>query len=406
MIQILRNTRGFSLVEMIIVMGLFVVIIAITGESFNRIITQAFSQTKTAESNISGIVGLEMMRVDTESSGYGLLWSFQNAFVYNEAADAPGVNLNDNGRVYSDVNQNNVPRAVMSLNNVVSADPTVLLTGTDVLAIRSMSVATNTPARLWTYVESMVLPTGNPAPAPYMWSSDNLAPGNRVVMIQPVANMKPANALVVNPGSSTWTATFANYSTIGKPPSYNDAEKKSDAYIIYGVNDSVALRMPFNRADYYVRRPATTEQGWFRLPQRCNPSTGVLLKGVVGHASGNYQELPLLECVLDLQVVYGIITPGSSVLTDDDGTILSTLTPSDIRQQLKEIKIYILTHDGGIDRTYTYPNATIGVGPGNGITSGTGRTYDFAANGVANWQNYRWRVYQIVARPHNLAGGQ
>jgi len=114
------------------------------------------------------------------------------------------------------------------------------------------------------------------------------------------------------------------------------------------------------------------------------------------------QKLPLLECVLDMQVVFGIITPGSTATTDTND--ISGLTAKQIREQLKEIKIYLLTHDGGLDRNYTYPNATIGVGPGDGITSGTGRTYDFAANGVSNWRNYRWRVYQIVARPNNLTG--
>jgi hypothetical protein len=87
-----------------------------------------------------------------------------------------------------------------------------------------------------------------------------------------------------------------------------------------------------------------------------------------------------------------------------DSADISALTPKEVREQVKTIKVYILTHDGGRDRNYTYPNATIGVGPGDGIISGTGRTYDFAANGIPDWQNYRWRVYQMVARPSNLTG--
>jgi hypothetical protein len=341
------------------------------------------------------------MRVDVEAAGYGLPWSFSRAITYSEATANPGTALNDNGRTYTDSSQNNVPHAIMSTNNVVSADPTVVFTGSDVLAIRGQSLATNAASKRWTYIESAVLPTVNPAPTPYRWSADNLAATDRVVLLQPIASLKPANQLIAKSNTAWWSG-FNNYSTIGKPPEYNDAEKKSDAYIIYGVDGDTDLTMPFNRGDFYVRRPAASDEGWIRLPQRCNTSTGVLFKGVVSQGSGGYQELPLLECVLDMQVVYELRTAGSSMVTDSSD--ISALTPKEVREQVKAVKIYILTHDGGLDRGFTYPNATIGVGPGNGIISGTGRTYDFAANGVPSWQNYRWRVYQMVSRPTNLTG--
>lgn len=404
MSETLRTNRGFTLVEMIIVMLIFVIVIGITGSAFNRIVSQSLSLTKTAESNIAGIVGLELMRVDLESAGYGLPWSFSQPIVYDEAEEVPGIDLNDKDRVYaSDPGQNNVPRAIMSTNDIVLAtpDPAVVFNGSDVLTVRGQSVATNAASKRWTYVESAVLPNGNPAPEPHPWSADNLAATDRVVMIQPLASLKPTKQLVAK-SSTAWSATFNNYSTIGKPPVYNDAEKKSEAFIIYGVDGDTPLRMPFNRADFYVRRPAASENGWVKLPQRCNAATGVLFKGIVSQGNGNYQELPLLECVLDMQVVYELLTPGTSMLTESSD--ISALTPKEVREQVKTIKVYILSHDGGRDRNYTYPNATIGVGPGNGIISGTGRTYDFAANGIPDWQNYRWRVYQMVARPGNLTG--
>lgn len=403
MFETFRTNKGFTLVEMIIVMLIFVVVIGITSDAFNRIVSMALNLTKTAESNISGIVGLELLRTDLESAGYGLPWSFSQDISYSEAAEFPGTSLNDNTRTYaSDSTQDKVPRPVMSVNNVVSADQAVVFNGSDVLTVRSQSVATNAASKRWTYVESKVLPMTNPNPSYYSWSAENLAASDRVVLIQPVANYKQIKQLVVNSNTNLWAARFDNYSTIGKPPVYSDAEKKSDAYIIYGVDGDTDLRMPFNRADFYVRRPASSEQGWVRLPQRCNPSAGVLFKGVVGQSNGNYNELPLLECVLDMQVVFELRTPGTTMLTDSSD--ISALTPKEVREQVKLIKVYILTHDGGLDRSYTYPNATIGVGPGDGIISGTGRTYDFAMNGIPDWQNYHWRVYQMVARPNNLTG--
>ncbi len=402
-----RSNKGFTLVEMVIVMAIFVIVIGITGSAFNRIVTQALSLTKTAESNIAGIVGLELMRVDVEAAGYGLPWSFSQPITYSEATAVQGTALNDNDRTYaSDPTQNNVPRAIMSTNNIVSTDQAVVFNGSDVMTVRGQTVATNTASKRWTYIESAVRPDTNPNPDKHRWSADNLADTDRVVLINPIANLKPTNQLVVNSTSGSWTAPFNNYSTIGKPPVYNDAEKKSDAYIIYGVDGSTDLRMPFNRADFYVRRPAASENGYLKLPQRCNPSTGVLFKGVVRQDTGAYQEFPLLECVLDMQVVYELRTAGSNIPTNSDvlntqpPDVVRPLTPQEVREQVKAVKVYILTHDGGRDRNYTYPNTTISVGPGDG----TGSTYNFATSGIPDWQNYRWRVYQIVARPSNLTG--
>lgn len=399
MFKKVNNNRGFSLVEMIIVMALFIVVIGITGDAFNRIVSKSLSLTNSAESNIAGIVGLEILRTDIESAGYGLPWSFSQPITYSEAADNPGLLLNDNGRTYStDSAQNNIPRAVLSIDGYAPGDDTETLGGTDVLTVRAQTIATNATAKRWTYVESEVLPTVNPSPVPHTWTSDNLLATDRVIVMQPIAAMKPTNQLVAaGSASSKWSATFDKYDTIGKPAVYNDAEKKSDAFIIYGVNDDTDLRMPFNRADYYVRRPATTENSWIRLPNRCHPGTGVLFKGVVGQASGQYQELPLLECVLDMQVVYSLRTSGSASTIDVSD--ISGLTPEQVREQVKEVQVYILTHVGGKDLSYTNPNSTIVVGPG----SGSGRTIDFTTVGN-DWQNYRWKVYRTIARPRNLAG--
>jgi prepilin-type N-terminal cleavage/methylation domain-containing protein len=407
-----KDDRGFSIVEMVIVMAVFVIIIMVTSEAFNTIVTKSRLQTQLADTNISGIIGLEMLRVDVESAGYGLPWKFkfipENRYTddisYAEAIDDPGVALNRNAQTYSDSGQNKVPPAVSGTNNIASADPTVVLAGTDVLAVRSLRISNDAAGKRWTYVESGV--------APRQWNSDMVAGSDNIIMTQLIDGSKAVNDLLIKrpagsgPGVAStpvWTSTFSNYSTVfGKPTVYTSAEKKSDMYTIYGVTSSTALRMPFNRADYYVRRPAVAEDAFMLLPQRCNPASGVLFKAIVGHTSGRYDEMPIMECVLDFQVVYGLKTPGSSVVADTSD--ISALNPAEIRERIKEIRMYILTHDGGKDNNFNYTNATIGVGPGDGLTSGTGRTLDFAAQGVPDWQNYRWRVYQVVARPMNLVG--
>src|SRR5450631_1936243 len=141
----LRTNKGFTLVEMIVVMLIFVIVIVLTGDAFNRIVSQSLKLTTTAESNIAGVVGLELMRVDLESAGYGLPWSFSEPIIYNEATAVIGVPLNDNLGTYPDQAQNAVPRPVMSTDNVniTPADQVVVFNGSDVLTIRSQTVATN-----------------------------------------------------------------------------------------------------------------------------------------------------------------------------------------------------------------------------------------------------------------------
>ncbi|MDP2278588.1 MAG: hypothetical protein Q8K51_10240, partial [Nitrospirota bacterium] len=85
--------------------------------------------------------------------------------------------------------------------------------------------------------------------------------------------------------------------------------------------------------------------------------------------------------------------------TNADGTIdttldsIAALTAQSVRDQVKEIRVYILAHEGQRDAAYTYPNPTIPVGPGGGF----GRTFNLGAN-----LNYRWKVYTLVVRPNNL----
>ena len=69
-----KNNNGFTLVELIVVIGIFVVVIAITGKGLNAVLKHVSLQSKIAEGNIEGVLGLEMMRRDISSAGFGLPW--------------------------------------------------------------------------------------------------------------------------------------------------------------------------------------------------------------------------------------------------------------------------------------------------------------------------------------------
>lgn len=165
--------------------------------------------------------------------------------------------------------------------------------------------------------------------------------------------------------------------------------------------------MPFNRADYYVRRPDNTVSAERnKLPRRCAPKTGILFKGLVRQDSGTLDELPLLDCVADMQVVYSLDSNSSGVVTDSsvliNPTTLNSLTADEIRTDLKAIQVYALTHEGGKDRYFTYPNQFIAVGPSaDGITTGSGRSFDLSTIG-SDWQRYRWKVYRMTVNLTNM----
>jgi hypothetical protein len=138
------------------------------------------------------------------------------------------------------------------------------------------------------------------------------------------------------------------------------------------------------------------------VPKRCAPNTGVLVKGIVKHADGGLLTYPLFDCVADFQVVYRIDT-------NDDGIIDSTVSANinaladtnsngirdaeEIRKQLKEVRVYILTHEGQKDSSYTHSPTTVTVGE-----YGMGRDFNIGAN-----INYRWKVYRLILKPLNLS---
>jgi prepilin-type N-terminal cleavage/methylation domain-containing protein len=400
--EMIRNSRGFSLVELIVVMAMFVLVIAITSDAFNNILKNAVQQSKTAESNIEGIVGLEIMRKDIASAGFGIPWSFQSAIIYNEVDPDQGaqekIAAAYNGTPNVTV-QTSVPRAIFGGNDIHLASPDInkLIDLSDYLVIRATSIGATEAAQRWSYMNytGAVKPDADSI-TPVSWSKDNLRTDDWVTVVRMGLSGKFSKELVVNGGAFT--------TTYGALDNFTPQESKVTNYI-YGVyykdTDNTPPRMPFNRSDYYVRRPADSE--YDKLPKRCAPYTGILYKGNVTHKNGNFTntELPLLDCVADMQIVYMLETSTNGTITETGD--ISGLSAQQIREQVKAVQVYLLTHDGGKDPLFTYPNSTIGVGPSaDGKSSATGRTFDLEGIIKAGWQNYRWKVYRLIVKPANL----
>jgi prepilin-type N-terminal cleavage/methylation domain-containing protein len=399
---------GFSLTELLVAMSVFLFVIAAATGMFIPLIRQFKHQSTLAETNIEGTVGLELLRNDIEHAGYGIPWSFQGSITYNEAITDPAKNFNDA--------PHNTPRAVLSTNNMVFPGLNNIFNGTDYLVIKSTVLGKNNnyTVQKWSYITA----EGKPR----RWGSDDLQDGEGVIVIRPQAGDTKLKELIVDGGSF-----FTTYSSSAFPAAFSPS-RPSEGFLIYGVSPSIPLRMPFNRADYFVRR--FDEDGNDIVPRRCAQKTGVLEKGIVnntldseGGKLTNY--LTLLDCVADLQVAFGIDTtsPPDRIIdcyTNDPGTLLYPADAKNLRDRIRELRLYILSQEGRYDINYILDlNAyntdiapkigcptCIRVGEGNASPmncsgeSILGRDFDLTT--IPDWQHYRWKVYTLVVRPDNL----
>jgi len=385
----IKQEKGFTLVELMITMVLFVFVMAAGSQIFSGLLTQFKQQSKITETNIEGVVGLEMLRQDIEKAGYALPFVIPAGISYPEAINSPS------GLPYSPANYNettsggttNPPRAVLSGDGAG-------LNGSDVLIIKAVNVAQKIVTEKWSH---LTLKDGVLTKKTWDVAGENFADGDYVMALTTGTTDSNRRTLVVSDGSF-----YKPYSSV------NDfgPTVATEARYIYGLHDSTP-HMPFNRADYYISAA--------NVPQRCAANTGVLMKSIISHVNGALdanETLPLLDCVADMQVVFGVDQD-----TPLDGTIncyvdnlndgLVTVDAENIRMRVKEVRIFLLGHEGQIDRSFNFQapinpsSITVGETSGN-CTGATVLGRDFNLNGITDWQNYRWKVYTMVVLPMNL----
>jgi prepilin-type N-terminal cleavage/methylation domain-containing protein len=436
----LQNTKGFTLVEMIIVMAVFIVVIFMTASSFNTILTQSGKLMQSEENNIEGVVGLEMLRHDIEQAGFGLPWVSMSSYAnyddaehplytdldlpnYNEVTSAPHKEYNDGlprPTAAGTPASCRIPRAVVSGDNLVAGSGTYgIVAGTDYLAIKATTLGRNVDSQRWTYINYSGTVTPFPIP-PTRWLTDNIRNSAGVIitrreLVDNNGISSYAPMLIYDPANTTSLAFFSQpFPSPGNAfPEKFSPLNKTQIYYVYGVdNPGNDLSMPFNRVNYFIAKPSDTKT----IPAYCAPNTGILYRTTVSHSDNGLTYMPVLDCVADMQIVLGFNFNDSSgtvnVFSNADGSTVSNMSGSTVdvpstlrdanllRDRLKVVKIYILAQEGRIDTSYTSKN-TILVG-GSGESALT-KNYDLVAN---NATHYRWKMYQIIARPKNLMSNQ
>ena len=385
--RILKKTNGFTLIELLIVLVIFSVVIMVTSNIFNVLLPKAKSLAKSETSSTQGIIGLEMLRSDLEKTGFGLFTGVDTPPpTYGEALNTPASDYNDA--------PNGIPRAITAGNDLTSG----VLSGTDYLVIKATNVAVNPASQCWTVV--------NGATTSKIWGGSDLkeSRNDRAVVVTQTYNNNevfrklvynaaaPVNNTIAYKANAVYASPFAPYTS-------------NMQYYYYGLDSTSTTRTPYNRTDYLVKRVSGD------VPDKCSPAAGVLYKAVLNQSDGSMQDIPVLDCVADMQVVFGWNT-GSDVsndavdtYTNADGTSpggLSVATqpltdPKIIRTRLKLIKVYILAQDGGFDKNFTNTNTAMVIGE----TGETGSTKSVNLT-LTDYRNYRWKLYRLAVRPKNL----
>ncbi|GFO58051.1 type IV pilus minor pilin PilW [Geomonas silvestris] len=383
--------KGFTLAEVMVAMALFMVVIALVGKSFNSALHTSTVIAKSEESNIDGVLGLEMLRHDIVQAGYGLYTLADTAPSFSEAA--AGTLAAD----YNDTAGKAVPRGVVGDNDLDKGDNSIILSGTDYLAIKGTSLGTESAAQKWSYM--------NYTTPAKIWTKgeDKLSDGvDKVITLRQVYSTGNLDRKLVF-DTSTPTSWALTYRDDGKYASTYHPTANGQVYYYYGLGSSTP-RAPFNRVDYLVKRVPQ------EMSKSCAPGAGTLYKTVLNQSDGSMTQIPLLDCVADMQVVLGWNATGASgsnvvdTWSNANGTTTSPgnpLSPSDpafVRSSLKVVKVFILAQDGVYDRSFNNPSTPLLIGDDTSLGS-LSRYIDLSG---PNYQHYRWKLYRFTARPTSL----
>ena len=410
----INNKSGFTLVEMLVVVSVFMVVIMIATDSFNTLFIQARKLSGIEESNIEGVIGLEMLRHDLDQAGYGLPHAFDEDEtlppIYKEATAELAKKLNDA--------PSGVPRAMVFQKYSSSEDASGAkyggAPGSWYLGVKGVSLTNDKAVTKWTYAAYSSSTYGTKPPK--IWASGNFESGDRVAIIRRTfKDGEFANRLAYDTANrdNYWTV----YSKDGFTPAFAPKDMNEIVYA-YGLGlKSNDIGMPFNRADFFIAVPKTASS----LPAVCAPGTGVLYKATVNQNGGKLNYMPLLDCVADMQIVLGWDLWDESGSTDgQDGKIDTWSSPADasgnitaggvvssskvvealasaekIRKSLRIVKVYVLAQIGRRDQNYTNSEFINVSGIGE---SSYGRTFQL----TPEMRHYRWKVYSVVSRPRNL----
>jgi hypothetical protein len=299
-------------------------------------------------------------------------------------------------------NPANVPAASKSSAN-----------NSDVLAIKSSAANINATSRKW----SMITNPGTPQVKFWGASTTALDPvmdfttGDRFIVL--------SNTGALQSNAGAWCYTFNATPGTGY---YNNAPTgpPNSQYVsyIYGLdNSNHGHIMPFNRVDYYLDKIAAD------FPSSCAASTYTLYRSYINQLDGTLNKTPLVDCVRDFEVAFGLDTSGG---TQPIVWQQTSPTAVQVQTQLREVRVFVLYQEGLGDTSTSAGQGSsnfrfsgvLNLGDqdianslgGNYTTNNpfqqlsssplTGALSSFTPSG-ADLQ-YRWKILEMAIKPMNL----
>ena len=354
-----NNKRGLTLIELMVALFILALIVGATFAIYVSNLRIYKSEAKTAETQMSKILALELLRRDLVHAGYGLPWTHNATHtlnIYYQEATGEAASYNDT--------PNKEPRAFCLDDNAKN--------NADYLVIKSIKASENEATRKW----GLFTYDGTTGDLDSQGEGGNFTDNDYVIFIKA---MDP-NERELFDDSGTWYWNESDYSS---NPSHIP---QNTLYLVYGVSHDRAPRMPFNRVDYYLDAPAGS------LPDKCYEHTFLLYRATIDHADGQRNPEPILDCVKDFQVVFGVDNDSDPEI--DDWTSTLPNTPEEIRNQVKEVRVFILYQEGQkSDEVISTTTITLG-------DNDTGPLSTFTPAGEE--RHYRWKILKIAVRPLNL----
>ena len=236
--------KGYTLVELIVVMAIFAAVAMAISVTFNNLISRGSQQARSAVSQIGGITGLEMLRSDIAHAGFALPWSYQATPGWSEVAVPPVAGLGIDPTTF---NETSPPRAVRAANvNPIGSPP-----GPYYLVLKSALLALNSPSiGHWSFVNyssgnKSYLRTSGDAASDIVPTQDNLITLN--VSFDNQGN-ETRKLLMNSPSQFSYTVTGATNPII-VPNAWAQPADPSQSALAYAISDTTTAGKPCSRAN-------------------------------------------------------------------------------------------------------------------------------------------------------------
>jgi prepilin-type N-terminal cleavage/methylation domain-containing protein len=347
--------KGVTLTELLVVLAIFSIVIAGVYAVYVTQVKHTTREHRVAESEMELDIIKNFMERDIAMAGYGL------ADDYSPCTFAP------------------------TAVSATDGNPDILtLMGT---ALGSLSRG----AQSWSYITSDDISP----PTFKTWGDarEDIQGGDRIIYIEP--NTKSLLTSGGCPDPTAWRFTYT------PPPSSPTTVRGNLVYGLYNYSAGITeATQPYYAVRYYI--------GSGTSPSTCAGGTNSLLRAESRTSAAPSSGDPVLDCVRDLQVAFGLDTndDGDIDCWDNGGTRTATYTDiRDFRKRLKQVRVYMLVQIGrrdpdrevytaGVDDTFRVGDASLVACDGGTVG------WDVTLTAEQRW--YRWRVVSLSITPRNL----